>query len=890
VVLVCGCLAYSNAINADDSVAAKRSFRAGMLKLLTDIHNVDSSVRSNALRELEDIGVSEGQLKFARLLKHPNRLERMRLVGLLPKAPGSLRKELVLELLRDTDVAVRTATFNQLKPVDIDVDLIETLEERATAESDAVFKARVVRAVTEIKQRQNSGDVNPKSQEVQSANYQRNQKTPSAVQPTMRSRPQRTIPRAAARQSDPQSTANSPGRVFDPNVVAADYYESESQRRQIELVKRETSNRDAAPRVLVPPKPADKSNDNQLPAVSLPLPDQDVDRIFQEGGASPDFPLPFSDSASPTDRRRPGILDRPLAQPMMTRLPQYQEGGPLLRPPIDAPFGFTGRSGILPTEEQTSSHFVPQEDRWRNGYTPWDRYKRRHPWVDDYPGVEGHWWDPYNQNVLKGDYPIIGQHTFFNVTATSQTAFDFRQVPTATTPFESTRGFDQREFFGQAEQTTLLQNLFVRMDLFHGNQTGFKPLDWQIRITPVVNMNSNHVDELSVLNPDGRTGRTRFRDHFILQEYFAEVKLADISPDYDFASLRVGSQFFNSDFRGFIFFDTNRGARLFGSRLSNRHQFNLTYFDMQEKETNSQLNTFGDRHQNVLAANYYIQDFVFPGYTFQTSFHWNHDQPGRKFDRNDFLVRPDPTGVFQPHRVEAYYFGVAGDGHMGRINVNNAFYWVTGRDSLNPIGGQSLNINAFMAALEVSYDRDWARFRASIFWASGDDNPNDNDGEGFDAIMDNPLFGGGEFTYWQRQAIQLFGVRLVNDRSLVPNLRSSKTQGQSNFTNPGLFLFNLGFDADITPKIRLIANMNYLMFDETEVLQAFTFQGDISKEIGLDLSVGFEYRPFHNDNMIMLFGVSSLIPDDGFKDLYNQYNSGDTETLFASFFEMILQF
>ena len=28
----------------------------------------------------------------------------------------------------------------------------------------------------------------------------------------------------------------------------------------------------------------------------------------------------------------------------------------------------------------------------------------------------GRWYDPYHQNVLKGDYPIIGQHTFLNIT------------------------------------------------------------------------------------------------------------------------------------------------------------------------------------------------------------------------------------------------------------------------------------------------------------------------------------------------------------------------------------------------------------------------------------------------------------------------------------------
>ena len=40
----------------------------------------------------------------------------------------------------------------------------------------------------------------------------------------------------------------------------------------------------------------------------------------------------------------------------------------------------------------------------------------------------------------------------------------------------------------------------------------------------------------------------------------------------------------------------------------------------------------------------------------------------------------------------------------------------------------------------------------------------------------------------------------------------------------------------------------------------------------------------------MLFGVSALIPDEGFKDLYSEFNNGDTETLFASFFEMILTY
>src|SRR2546430_12538623 len=54
--------------------------------------------------------------------------------------------------------------------------------------------------------------------------------------------------------------------------------------------------------------------------------------------------------------------------------------------------------------------------------------------------------------------------------------------------------------------------------------------------------------------------------------------------------------------------------------------------------------------------------------------------------------------------------------------------------------------------------------------------------------------------------------------------RSSKIQGQPNFVNPGLFLGNVGADFDVTPKMRLISNLNLLWFDQTQVLEQFVFQ------------------------------------------------------------------
>src|SRR5262249_58391445 len=134
------------------------------------------------------------------------------------------------------------------------------------------------------------------------------------------------------------------------------------------------------------------------------------------------------------------------------------------------------------------------------------------------------------------------------------------------------------------------------------------------------------------------------------------------------------------------------------------------------------------------------------------------------------------------------------------------------------------------------------RLGTPYLWAYGDENINHKHATGFDAIFDNPNFAGGDFSFWQRQAIRLFGVNVTNRGSLLPNLRSSKTQGQSNFVNPGLHLANFGFDVDVTPKLRVINNVNFLWFDNVNVLRQFVFQQQIGNYIGADLSTGVEYR------------------------------------------------
>jgi len=176
-----------------------------------------------------------------------------------------------------------------------------------------------------------------------------------------------------------------------------------------------------------------------------------------------------------------------------------------------------------------------------------------------------------------------------------------------------------------------------------------------------------------------------------------------------------------------------------------------------------------------------------------------------------------------------------------------------------------------MAALELSLDRDWARIRLSGFFASGDDDPRDGKGRGFDSVYDNPNFAGGPFSFWARSGIALTqtGVLLKAPGSLLPSLRSNKFEGQASYVNPGLLLVGAGLDLSLTPKLRASLNASYLRFDKTGALSFLVFQPGIRKDIGVDLGGGIIYRPLLSENVVVLAGFAGLFSGQGFDDLYS---------------------
>jgi hypothetical protein len=535
------------------------------------------------------------------------------------------------------------------------------------------------------------------------------------------------------------------------------------------------------------------------------------------------------------------------------------------------------------------SNFQQMTDRWRIAPPPYE--------LDENPraraiGSRGATLDPYNKNLLKGDLPIFRQDWFLVLTGISDTLAESRTLPTPSGVSAERPG--SISFFGDDNQNFFAENVIISADLFQGN-TAFQPVKQRVKATIIGNLTDLRVQEDAIVKPDVRRGTERRDGRASLQELFYERKLRELTPNYDIVSVRVGSQPFVSDFRGFIFSDTNLGVRLFGNYASNRFQYNLAYFNRLEKDTNSGLNTFELRDQQVAIANFYWQDFIAKGFTEEFSIHHFRDDATLKYDRNGILVRPAPVGVFQPHEIQATYVGAAGVGHFGRINVDHAFYYVFGRDSLNPIAGpdprfrerDSVKIGAGLAALELSMDRDWWRPRIGLFYASGDRNPRDRKATGFDAIFESQNFAGGGFSFFNRLGIRLpnTGVSLVERGSLLPDLRSSKDEGQPNFVNPGVQLLTAGVDIDVTTRLKAIITGNYIRLDSTKTVEQLLFQGDLDQDLGTDVSLGLRYRPFLNQNFIIVGGAAAFIPGKGFNQIYESPG-----TLYHVFTNVILTF
>jgi hypothetical protein len=561
---------------------------------------------------------------------------------------------------------------------------------------------------------------------------------------------------------------------------------------------------------------------------------------------------PSVEIAQDAPRRRPGVAPR-RAKPAPKPRPGAVPPPPLKQPP----------------------EFIPIPDRWR---------------LIEAVGVNEKWWDPYNQNTLKGDRPLFDDW-FINLAVISDTVLEPRALPTPV-GIQSTDRTNSIDIFGDVNQFGFNENLIFSLAVIKGD-TAFKPPDLEFRFTPVFNYNYTEVEERRILFADPSRGTSRTDVHIGIQEAFIDYHLRNVSDRFDFESVRVGIQPFSSDFRGFLFQDNQLGVRLFGNRKNNLFQYNLAWFRRIEKDTNSGLNDLGAdlREDDIFIANVYFQDIPVRGFVAQATVIYNRNRESGEvfFNKNTFIERPASFGEERPRDYDVTYFGLNGDGHFGRLNLTASYYFAYGEDRNNQFSGVESDIFAYFMALEPSIDFDAFRIRGSFLYASGDDDAFDDQENGFDAIFENPQFAGADTSFWIRQAVPLIGgggVALSARNAVLPSLRSSKEHGQSNFNNPGLLLLGAGADWDVLPELRLSFNANYLRFATTESLEFLRNQPDIDEEIGYDLSASAIWRPFFTQNIVFRLSGAFLIPGDGFKDLFET----DDDVFFSVLGNLVLAY
>jgi hypothetical protein len=558
--------------------------------------------------------------------------------------------------------------------------------------------------------------------------------------------------------------------------------------------------------------------------------------------------------AVPDIRQRPG--DKPEDAP--ARPGQAEPRRPADAPTVD-PNRKSGLAPVAPPEAwKDPGGAIAVPDRWRL--------------LETLNLLPERWYDPYAQNQWKGDKPVWGKDGFVNLLFVSDTVYEPRRLPTPVGPV-STSGPGSTDIFGAGEQWIASQTLLFSFVYLKGNTT-FKPPDFEFHITPAYNLNFVQAKEERLLEIDPRGGDGRGDQHLGLQELFVDYHLRNVSDRYDFDSVRFGIQPFSSDFRGFLFQDNQLMARLFGTRANNRIQYNVAWIRRLEKDTNSGLNDAGRalRDDDLYVVNAYLQDFPVLGHTSQAIVAHNRNGESELFyDNNGFLARPLVFGNERPREYDVTYLGYNGDGHFGRLNLTSSLYWALGSETSGPFRDGKGDIAAGFAALEASMDFDWTRWRASLLWASGEDDPFDDEANGFDAVFENPIFAGADTSFWIRQPVPLVGggvVALSARNGVLNSLRHSKEHGQSNFANPGIRLAGIGTDVDLTPELRLSANANHLWFDDTAVLEAARNQGGIDTAIGWDLSTALIWRPFMQQNVVVRLSAATLRPADGFKQLF----------------------
>ncbi len=464
--------------------------------------------------------------------------------------------------------------------------------------------------------------------------------------------------------------------------------------------------------------------------------------------------------------------------------------------------------------------------------------------LDGVPQYGYHLWDTYNQNVIKGDFPLMDKwftetDVFQNFTYKARRNLDFTKV-LPENKFISYNNFeDESNIFGT--------------EIRH-NDDRFFPANFRFHIDGAVDWKN----DINVFEA-GSEG------HAQLFDAFSDIQLHNFgSVNFNQMFLRGGLQNFKSDFHGLIFNDVGLGGRIFGNSLSNRLRYDFVFLKLFQKDAVSGLINFSAASDHtVMISRFTWEDFLVKGWNSEWSVHWNHDP--RQVSGNQL-------------NLDTYYIGTTLNGNLGRFIFNPAIYGVFGTaDHL--IDGEKVqhDVRAWTTVLDLEYPIDFWKLRVGYVYESGENgNSTSKTDTGFDAISDAVTLFGGPISYWVGEDIKYGKGDFTRANSFDPSLRG--VNNQANYINPGLQLVNTGFDATVTPRVALSFNLNWLYFNDIGTYTTNNVVGGVATtttinhhNAGIEENVFIRWKPFLrqiNDFVIVDTGFSVLQPLAGIKDAF----------------------
>jgi len=239
----------------------------------------------------------------------------------------------------------------------------------------------------------------------------------------------------------------------------------------------------------------------------------------------------------------------------------------------------------------------------------------------------------------------------------------------------------------------------------------------------------------------------------------------------------------------------------------------------------------------------------------------------------------------QQQDAKATYFGIEYIGNIGAVKVRAEMLGVTGSfdggsstlDNGTVVDNTGDDISAYAAYASFEYPvSDAFNPFIALRVTSGDDDPTDNDVEGWVGITDvgrfSPLIGiDGQFMGWQpdsNKAISssIFGLAL--DKAGPGGAGYGGVSNAATGNNPGQIMLSFGSSgnlASISPKLSYQAQIFPMWFQETGGLETLsTANGSVDSFAGTELDLAVKYQA--NEYFAPRLVLSSFLPGKGVED------------------------